>query len=148
MPLRVNRPSNNPLEKNDVHIWCIDLDSQPIELEPLWLLLAPQEKSRAEKFHFALDQRRYVAAHGILRQLLGIYLGMEAAGLKFQCGKNGKPHLAARQNEMGLSFNLAHSHGIGLCGLSTRRAIGVDKKIGMSIAPSTHRAVSRALALE
>ena len=126
MPLRINHSLNNSLGKNDVHIWCIDLDPDAMELEPLWLLLAPQEKSRAEKFHFALDQRRYVSAHGILRQLLGIYLGMEAAGLKFQCGKNGKPHLAARQNEMGLSFNLSHAHGIKLCDLSMGRSIGVD----------------------
>jgi medium-chain acyl-[acyl-carrier-protein] hydrolase len=113
------------LAGHEVHVWRTPLEQPPEYLQSLWQMLAPEELQRANRFHFDKDRRHYVACRGVLRLLLGRYLGREPSGLTFAYNPQGKPRLAG--DEAGrLCFNVSHSHGLALIAVARGREIGVD----------------------
>jgi len=120
--LRWNPPVVPPrLAAGEVHVVAASLDDLPPAM-PLWL--CPDEKERAARFHFERDQRRFAAARGMLRALLGRYLGVDPSVLVFDYGRYGKPALASPWP--GLRFNVSHSGGLALFAFATDHEIGVD----------------------
>jgi 4'-phosphopantetheinyl transferase len=105
----------------DVHLWLLALDGSTHGADAL----APAEQQRASRFVFEADGRRYRAAYGLLRSILGHYLDASPASLRFEHGPAGKPHLAGPHAASGLHFNLSHSGSHGLIGVAGH-AIGVD----------------------
>lgn len=89
-------------------------------------LLSCDELHRAGRFRNPQHSRRFVVAHGRLRQRLAMLLGTAPASIRFSAGSHGKPCLAGELAETGLQFNLSHSGGLGLVGWAWRRAVGVD----------------------
>jgi 4'-phosphopantetheinyl transferase len=119
-------PTNLTLSPNDVHIWQIDLEQPETQLQILVETLSSDEIARADRFYFPKHRRRFIAGRGILRAILGRYLGIEPAKVQFDYQPRGKPMLAEIFADRGLFFNLSHSEGLGLCGVSCTRQIGVD----------------------
>jgi 4'-phosphopantetheinyl transferase len=97
------------------------LDLPSAEVETLSRLLSPDERERAARFVFERDRRRYVAARGTLRRLLGAELGVDAAAIEFRYGPNGKPFI-----EGPLHFNLSHSEEWAFFALSKDGPVGCD----------------------
>jgi 4'-phosphopantetheinyl transferase len=118
--------SNLSLGEKDVHVWRSNLDLPTARLQVLEQLLSREEKMKAERFYRDRDRRRYAAAHGILKSIIALYLGMEASWVRFQYGRNGKPVLVNEFANTGICFNISHSEGIALFALSRGRQIGVD----------------------
>jgi 4'-phosphopantetheinyl transferase len=114
------------LTETQVHVWFGTLDMEPVELLGLDSTLSPNEWARASRFHSCTDRRRFVATRAILRQILSRYLGREERELHFGCGPYGKPFLRSDSRQPELRFNLAHSHGMVLYGITRNRQIGVD----------------------
>jgi 4'-phosphopantetheinyl transferase len=112
------------LGANEVHIWLAALDVLP--LSTLLNGLSPDESARADRFHFARDKQRFVAARGVLRHLLGRYLDVAPGALRFDYGPRGKPSLAAGAWPGGLRVNVSHSGGLALLGFARERELGVD----------------------
>jgi 4'-phosphopantetheinyl transferase len=117
------------LARDDVHLWRAALDLAPSAAEKLRRTLSPDELSRAARFRFPETQRRFTAARAILRDILARYIGREPARLEFGYQPRGKPFLAAGSGAAGLKFNLAHSHGMALCGITLGREVGVDLEL-------------------
>lgn len=111
------------LGADEVHLWQAKLDDH--EAGSLRLLLAEDEISRADRFHFAKDRNHYTVARGLLRKLLAVYIGIGPAELRFTYAEKGKPSLTESQRGL-INFNLAHSHGMALYAFSRGREIGVD----------------------
>jgi 4'-phosphopantetheinyl transferase len=72
------------------------------------------------------DRSRYIAAHGILRQLLGRYLSIAPAELAFGQNAFGKPLLTAGTGRTAVSFNLAHSGDLILYAFASDYRVGID----------------------
>jgi 4'-phosphopantetheinyl transferase len=85
-------------------------------------VLSEDERERADRFHFARDRRRFTVARGVLRRLLGRYLGAPAAGVRFAYGAQGKPRLDHTE----LHFNVSHAGVFALYAFTVGRDIGVD----------------------
>ena len=104
-----------------VDVWRIDLDA----LAPLAdiKLLSDEERHRAERLRFERDRGRYLAAHFVLRVLLGRALARAPETLVFTEAEFGKPRLAVAPR---CAFNLSHSEGVGLIALGGDRELGVD----------------------
>ena len=113
------------LAPGEVHEWCAWLDAPAANDAAAVAVLSADERNRAAAFHFAADQRRYVAAHAMVRRVLARYLGCEAATLVFAAGPSGKPALTTG----GLEFNLAHSGPLGLLAVARDQAVGVDVEL-------------------
>jgi 4'-phosphopantetheinyl transferase len=67
-----------------------------------------------------------VVARGALRAILARYLATSPSELRFDYGRHGKPALDAARNAGDLRFNLAHSGGVALYGVTRGRDLGVD----------------------
>jgi 4'-phosphopantetheinyl transferase len=112
-----------------IHVWTASLNRDEQTRARLESTVSPDELARANRFHFAKDRTRFIVARGLLRELLGRYLGHAPAGLEFSYGPYGKPALAGPNASSGLSFNLAHSGDLAVYAFSTGRNLGIDVEL-------------------
>ena len=108
---------------DEIHVWSIPLEHGDDVVARLAELLSPDERDRAARFVFPRDRRRFTVARGAIRQILAGYLSQAPSALAFAYGPRGKPRLA---QPAGLDFNLAHSHELALCAVTSGRPVGVD----------------------
>ena len=104
-------------------------------------VLCPEEKARAGRLLSERDRRLWSRSRGVLRALLGRYLGRDPGALRFSVGAHGKPELLehpagstgasqpASPKVARLSFNLSHSGGIGLYAITEAGPVGVDIEV-------------------
>lgn len=111
---------------DDIHVWHAALDREEDFLRRVEATLSLEEKARADRFHFANDRNRFVAARGLLRELLGRYLQQAPAALEFSYGRHGKPALSGKEASSGLCFNLSHSAGLAVYAIAKERNLGID----------------------
>jgi 4'-phosphopantetheinyl transferase len=114
------------LQADKVHVWLAPLWTTARRLEQLHRSLNADEISRAEAFHFRRDRDRFVVARGLLRHILGRYLGQEPSRLRFRYTPEGKPDLLPEHGGQTLRFNLSHSGGLALYAITRQGEIGVD----------------------
>ncbi|HZP93964.1 MAG TPA: 4'-phosphopantetheinyl transferase superfamily protein [Burkholderiales bacterium] len=113
------------LASNEVHCWCVSLDVPPRTCARLYATLSLDERNRSARFRFGSDRRRFIVAHGVLRDLLARYLQTRPGRISYVYNAFGKPDLSP---EFGgrLKFNLAHSNGLALIAIASHSNIGVD----------------------
>jgi 4'-phosphopantetheinyl transferase len=118
-------PSCHPhLPPAVVHVWTSSLRASPSGLSALASLLSPDEHVRADAFRVARHRDRFIVARGVLRLLLGRYLDVAPAGVRFKVGPFGRPELE-RPGE-GCSFNVSHCEDLALIAVVCSGAVGVD----------------------
>lgn len=115
-----------PLRLQQAHAWYIRFGSLAAESEPWLRLLSQEERERTARFRFARDQRRFSVTRALLRVVLGAYLESEPETLVFHTLEHGKPVLGGRHRGNPLQFNVSHSDGMALFGMTVDRPIGVD----------------------
>ncbi len=110
---------------DEVHSWCVSLDVPPETSAGLYATLTNDERNRSARLRFERDRRRFVVARGVLRKLLGRYLGIPPGSVRFVYNAFGKPELSP---ELGgrLKFNLSHSADLALIAIAVDAEIGVD----------------------
>ena len=109
------------LDGDEVHLWLWRLDDDPA-VPDLGDLLDGDERRRAERYLSPDKRRIFIAAHGLVRVLLGGYLDASPETIAVRTNGHGKPGLG----EGGPSFNLAHSGGHILVGIARDGDMGVD----------------------
>jgi 4'-phosphopantetheinyl transferase len=109
--------------RNVVHLWHVNLDCDVSELQRLEKLLSRDEEARAARLHFARQRNLFVAARGMLRELLACYINVPAAQIRFAYGAWGKPSL---EKHPSLCFNLAHCGTRALVVVAHECEVGVD----------------------
>jgi 4'-phosphopantetheinyl transferase len=108
----------------------IDLDQPDAAVAGLTPTLDDHEQRAAAARATALVRRRYVVAHGALREVLGAALGRDPAAIRFDrrcrhCGDplHGKPAVV----DADCSFSLSHSGPLAVVAIATGGAeVGVD----------------------
>src|SRR5215208_5130431 len=112
------------------HVWKLPLDIDKSTFAKVAALLSPDEKTRADRFHFELHRRRFIAGRGLLRMILGSYCDVQPAELRFNYAPNGKPTLRWREGTCSsgdaLHFNLAHSEAVAVLAITRVGPVGVD----------------------
>jgi len=119
-------PPELTLSSAEVHVWRAALDPAVACVERLQLSLSADELHRAARFHFPRDRRRFIVARGVLRDILGRYLGVPSSALGFRYSAYGKPALADVAAADGLRFNVSHSNEMALFAVTQGREVGVD----------------------
>jgi 4'-phosphopantetheinyl transferase len=107
-----------------VDIWLIRTDLPDLVLAGLERLLDEHELRRAGALHHADDRRRFTAAHGAARVIIGRCIGVPAGGLRWRHGPHGKPELDGEPAAPQLS--VSHSGEFSALALSLGRPVGVD----------------------
>jgi 4'-phosphopantetheinyl transferase len=121
------RPSNRTeLGKDEVHVWRASLNQDPATISELSALLAPDERTRAGKYHRPVNRDHFIVARGILRKIISLYLPISPGALQFTYNEYGKPDIAGHQNDCNLNFNLSHSNDMVLYALRLEGGLGID----------------------
>ena len=89
-------------------------------------LLSAEERTRANRFLFARDRDRFVRRRGVLRVLLGRYVGARPEQIAIGCSERGKPYLQAASGRHPLRFNVSHAGELSLLSFAWQREVGVD----------------------
>ncbi|RYZ02981.1 MAG: 4'-phosphopantetheinyl transferase superfamily protein [Alphaproteobacteria bacterium] len=114
------------LAEADVHVWLLQLQQPPHTLEDLATSLTEEERARSSRFHLERDRKRFIAARGLLRQLVGQYTDMPANAVRFLANSHGKPHIETEEGLATFEFNLSHSGDWVVVGFARGAAVGVD----------------------
>jgi 4'-phosphopantetheinyl transferase len=113
------------LAAGEVHVWRASLQLDERVISDLEGVLAADERDRARRLRLEQHRSRFIAARGLLRLLLGCYVGMAADELVFSYGAFGKPRLAAATP----AFNLAHSDAVALYAFTNGADVGIDVEV-------------------
>ena len=109
----------------ELHVWFVDLNPAMTLRDDAERLLSAEELSRADRFVFPRDRRRFIGAHVALREVLGHYLERSGGELGFSAGPNGKPSFEFKGDNW-LRFNLSHSHEGALIACARDVDVGID----------------------
>jgi len=113
------------IDPGNVDVWELSLTLDAEILNRGRSILSPDERERADRFHFAQDSRRFTAARLGMRTILSEYLDIGPQSVSFAYSEKGKPELAAAHLQA-LQFNLSHSHEHALLAVALGNKIGVD----------------------
>jgi 4'-phosphopantetheinyl transferase len=113
------------LASDEVHTWCAGLDIPPETSARLYATLTPGERQRSARFRRDGDRQRFIAARGVLRELLACYLQTDPGDVSFVYNAFGKPDLSPEFGGQ-LEFNLSHANSLALIAIATGSSVGVD----------------------
>jgi len=118
-----------PLPPSEVHLWFAFCDE--IREERLLCayreLLNPQEKEQESRFYFARDRHRYLVTRALVRTVLSRYVSVNPRDWLFSTNAYGRPYIVNTEaTACRLSFNISHTQGLIVLGVSTGGALGVD----------------------
>jgi 4'-phosphopantetheinyl transferase len=117
------------LRDDAIDLWFVFLDDVRSDslLRKYHSLLTSEEQCRAERFHFAKDRCRYLVTRVLVRTVLSRYVGLDPQAWRFRPGAYGKPEIANVLRMLDeISFNLSHTDGLVMLGVSSQIALGVD----------------------
>lgn len=104
-----------------VHLWSEWIEAPGSSSGPVeWL--DDDERSRAGRFRFERDRHRFVARRVFLRRVLGGYLGVAPALVRYRAAGSWRPELDPPAS---LNFSTSHSDGLAIVGVADR-LVGVD----------------------
>jgi len=107
-----------------IDIWHVGLDPGASPVRTAVALLGPAERQRARRIRDAHAARRYLAAHGALRMILGRYLGRPGEDVRWDAGANGKPAFCGQDRRW--QWSLSRSGGHALLAVTRTAPLGVD----------------------
>ncbi|HKX31125.1 MAG TPA: 4'-phosphopantetheinyl transferase superfamily protein [Blastocatellia bacterium] len=117
------------LDSGQIHLWCSFFSeiANDVLLCEYRRLLTEAERQRERQFYFARDRRRYLVTRALVRTVLSGYAAVAPEQWVFAANKYGKPEIANDESLAGrLSFNITHTDGLIILGITAGWALGVD----------------------
>ncbi len=108
------------LGKRDVHLWVANRVACGARNNLAEFFLSEDEQNRAQRFRFSRDRDLFVTGRYITKILMAHYADSTPGRVKIVPDASGKP-----STDLGLNFNISHSHDQLLLGFSDS-IIGVD----------------------
>lgn len=112
-----------PLVDGELQLWRFQLTDDAF-FPACANSLIPEERSRAERRRAGRPREEFAVGRACLRILLGNALGMPPLDIVLDENPFGKPFVANSAER--ISFNVSHSKGTILIGLSRQETVGVD----------------------
>jgi 4'-phosphopantetheinyl transferase len=90
-------------------------------------LLTQHELAQQARFYFEKDRHRYLVTRALAREVLSRYAPVAPDEWRFEADSYGKPHIVAPAGlAQRIAFNISHTDGLVIVGVSRGRALGVD----------------------
>jgi 4'-phosphopantetheinyl transferase len=120
-------PSKVPaLGPDDIHAWSASLPVSPETYGLCRDLLAPNERERAERMLAKPARELFVVGRGVLRALIGRYLSVPAAEVRFSYSAFGRPWVPADDGRPALQFSISHSGTQIVLAFARTARVGID----------------------
>ena len=104
-----------------MHIHCASLATEAARYT------SPDEQLKAASLLDPRKKKILLSGRGLLREILGRYLGLDPNELNFSVATYGKPYLdSCCVNGERLHFNLSHSDDLFLLAVASDREVGID----------------------
>jgi len=116
------------LDSDAVHLYFSRPEdiTEPGLLARYKLLLSDDELAQMTRFYYARHRHQYLITRALVRACLSAYYPVDPAEWRFAKNGYGKPEISHPDTELPIRFNLSHTRGLVLCGITRDRAIGVD----------------------
>ena len=112
--------------------------SDPALLNQYKSLLSDAELAQMSRFYFERHRHQYLLTRALIRTTLSAYYPLEPSAWQFANSSYGKPQIDHPDIKTPLRFNLSHTDGLIMCGITRDHDIGVDVE-------DTHRTTRAAL---
>jgi 4'-phosphopantetheinyl transferase len=119
-------PADYRIDHNTVHVWQAHFQPSMVSDRKFLERLSRDEMEKAQRYIRQSDRDRYIFSHGLLRSLLGAYVGCAPQQLVFETEQDGKPFLAASNSSDSIRFNMSHSENMVLIGVTRGIEVGID----------------------
>ena len=100
--------------------------------------LSTTEQTRADRFAFERDRRRYIAGRTALRSLLAAALDCNPAAVELETTEHGRPVCAALRGDM--DFNLSNAEDSAVIAFARSAPVGVDIEVLRPVSDATELA--------
>ncbi len=116
------------LTSAEIHLWLAFYDEISEGLHSAYRqLLSATEREQETRFYFGRDSLRYLITRALVRIVLSRYVSIPPSEWIFSANAYGRPEIVNTQGrDACLSFNISHSHGLIVLGVTKQRALGVD----------------------
>jgi 4'-phosphopantetheinyl transferase len=121
-----NMPPIGPMARTDVHVWAVTLPVANGVGERCRALLSPDERERAGRMALSSPRDLFVVGRGLLRTLVGRYLGVPPADVQFAYSAFGRPSLATGDGRSPLQFSVSHSGSQIALAFAREARVGID----------------------
>jgi 4'-phosphopantetheinyl transferase len=125
----VKHASLSSLPLSEIHLWFAVADeaADPELLTQYRSLLSPGEMEQEIRFRFPVDQHRYLLTRALIRTVLSRYAPIDPAHWRFEPDRYGKPVILNDEPAAQLlRFNVSHTSGLVMLGVTRECAVGVD----------------------
>ena len=113
------------LRPGQVHVWRARIEESSSQASHYRSYLSTDEIQKAERCRIPHPQYQFVVTRGILRRLLGRYLGVPPTQLRFGAQARGKPTLED-PCDTSFQFNVSHARGMALLAFTIEHPLGID----------------------
>ncbi|MGK5093833.1 4'-phosphopantetheinyl transferase superfamily protein [Deltaproteobacteria bacterium TL4] len=116
------------LKPEDLHLWLAFPDeiTDPLLLSRYKELMAPEEKAQHQRFYFEKDRHLYLLTRALIRTTLSRYFPLKPEQWIFSRNAYGRSEIVREPGVPHLRFNLSHTAGLVICGITLKQDIGVD----------------------
>ncbi len=116
------------LSSGEIHLWCVFQDEITDKdiLAGYEKLLSPEETEQWPKFHFARHRHQYLVSRALVRSTLSRYIDIDPEEWTYSKNKYGRPEIANATADPRLRFNLSHTEGSIIMGVTQADDMGVD----------------------
>lgn len=115
-----------PLSDNQIDLWLVFPDEihEPDLLATYRRFCTDDERRREQRFHFAKHRHQHLLTRALVRTVLSRYAAVRPEDWRFADGSHGRPEILNERCD--LRFNVSHTEGLILCGVTRAGEVGVD----------------------
>ena len=113
------------IDKNTIHLWILPTVSTH-ECEGLLATLSKKEENAYRAFLLEKHKQQYLTSHFLMRGILARYLSVKPQDVEFEYNDYGKPSVRGDKKLNCLEFNLSHTEGLSILGVTQNHSLGID----------------------
>lgn len=115
-----------PLSDDQIDLWLVFPNEirEPDLLAAYRRLCTDDERRRGDRFYFAKDRHQHLVTRALVRTVLSRYAPIPPEDWRFANGSHGRPEIL--NERCNVRFNLSHTDGLILCGITRTLEVGVD----------------------
>lgn len=115
------------LSLDEIHLWLATDEIGGEQAIGYRKLLNADERQREQRFHFEKDRCRFLITRALVRTVLSRYEAVDPRDWVFIANAYGRPEIdVLRMGAADLCFNISHTAGLIVLGVTRGRALGVD----------------------